>query len=116
MHYRLFESRILALENDYTNARRELGNLLRILKYNPESVDPAAVRLQLSLLGKFIQLAKTQRDFYIDLGEKYDIFRFHKEFIEEFRRRDPILAVSIVEELDRRWRRMRGDNSERPFP
>jgi len=103
MSFQLYESRILSLENDYLNTRREIGDLLRLLKHKPETVDPGAVRSQLNLLSKFIQLIKKQRAFYLELGENYDLMRLHEEFIQVLLERDPELAVSIIREIDSRW-------------
>jgi hypothetical protein len=95
----LYQYRILALEDELTTTRRGLKRLLHRLQYDPDRVDLKAAKTQLDLIDGLVRLATVQTAYYVKLGQVYDLARFHELFIEELKRRDPDLALEIIETL-----------------
>jgi hypothetical protein len=68
-------------------------------KDDPGGVDLKVAKTQLDLLDGLIRLTKVQTAYYVKLGQVYDLVRFHDLFIKELKRRDPELAIQIIDEL-----------------
>ena len=94
-----YNSRILALENDLIKAKQTMKRLLHRLHHDPGGVDLKVAKTQLDLLNGLIRLTKVQTAYYVKLGQVYDLVRFHDLFVKELKRRDPELAIQIIDEL-----------------
>jgi hypothetical protein len=94
-----YQQRILALEDELTLARRGLKHILRRLEHAPARVDLKVASTQLDLINSLIRLANVQIAYYVKLGQVYDLAHFHGLFIQELKRRDPALAMEIIEAL-----------------
>jgi hypothetical protein len=95
----LYQERILALEDELTKTRRGLKRLLFRLHHDPDRVDLKVAKTQLVLIDGLIRLATVQTAYYVKLGQVYDLARFHELFMQELKRRDPALAIEIIETL-----------------
>ena len=65
--------------------------------------DPNVVKLQLDVIQGMVRSAKVQADFYIKLGQSYDMVVFFHNFLSELERRDPVLAIQVVAEVEKEW-------------
>ncbi len=92
-----YQKRVLALESQLSDIKREIFRLYRQIRFNPHSVDKAAVKFQLDALDKLAKLNKDQCAFYLKLGELYDIAKITDGFFEELERRDPELLQKILD-------------------
>jgi hypothetical protein len=94
-----YQQRILALENDLIKAKQSMKRLLHRLSHDPGGVDLKVAKTQLDLLDGLVRLTKVQTAYYVKLGQIYDLVAFHDLFVKELERRDPFLAMQIIEEL-----------------
>jgi hypothetical protein len=101
----LYQRRVLALEKEFRNARRELRRLLRQARFKPDSVKSSAVKTQLDLINALIRSIKEETAFFVKLGQLYDFSRLCDDFLEMLKRQDPDLADSIIIEIDKIWTR-----------
>jgi len=100
-----FQERILALEKEFADARRNLKRLLRQLRYAPDSVAPEAVRAQLGLVNSLIRLIKEESAFYAKLGQLYDFSKLLAAFLNLFEYWDSDESEHYQEEMKKIWTR-----------
>jgi len=99
----LYQRRVLALEKEFNNARRDLRRLLRQARYKPASVNSSALKTQLDLVNALIRLTKEETAFFVKLGQLYDFSQFCDDMIELLKRQDPELAGHMIKEIDDIW-------------
>ncbi len=100
-----YQQRVLALEKQFHNARRNIKRLLKQARFKPDSVAQAAVKTQLDLINALIRLIKEETAFFVKLGQLYDFSLLCDEFVELIHRRDPELAIELLNDINELWNR-----------
>ena len=98
-----YERRILALEDQFHEAKRNIDRILRQARFRPFSLNKIAVKSQLDLINALIRLTKEESAFYAKLGQLYDTMRFNQSILKLLVRRDPALVTEFFHELDDQW-------------
>ena len=99
----LYVERILALERTIDRGAKALSSLYYKLEQGSQNPDPNVVKSQLDVIERMVHTAKVQADFYIKLGQSYDMVVFFHNFLSELERRDPVLAIQVVAEVEKEW-------------
>jgi len=75
------------------------------LEQGSQNPDPNVVKSQLDVIQRMVHTAKVQADFYIKLGQSYDLVVFLNDFLSELKRRDPELALQILADINEKWQK-----------
>jgi hypothetical protein len=82
-----------------------LSSLHYKLEQGSKDPDPNVVKSQLDVIQRMVHTAKVQADFYIKLGQSYDLVVFFDDFLSELKRRDPELALQILADINEKWQK-----------
>ena len=99
----LYVEKILALERTIDRGVKELSRLYSVLEKGLPGSDPKIVKARLDVIDGLLRAAKIQADFYIKLGQSYDLVKFHSDLLSVLRRRDLNLALEVVHEVEELW-------------
>jgi hypothetical protein len=102
----LYERRLLSLEDDFNKAYEKARKLCDKILDDESSPGKEPNKIRLDAIKELISLTCERADFYLKLGAKYDVMRFHAEFLDELSKRDSMLFEDISAELARRARRI----------
>ncbi|HDS29707.1 MAG TPA: hypothetical protein ENN67_01550 [Firmicutes bacterium] len=98
----LHQNRLVEIETEFCDAI-DKARELRARLTNADETDTALIKLELAVLSVEIRALKEKAAFFLKLGERYEMARFHRDFIDELRRENPKLAEKIIRRLDKKW-------------
>ena len=82
-----------------------MSRLYYKLEQGTQNPVPNVVSSQLDVIERMVRTAKVQSDFYIKLGQSYDLVVFLNDFLSELKRRDPELALQILADTNDKWQK-----------